>query len=57
MDTIKKRLRERSTYVGLSVLFGLAGVTVAPEALELLGAAVLGVVGVVEAARDEDADE
>lgn len=53
MEKIKARLKERSTYVGLAVLLGLTGVMVPVETLELLGAGLLGIVGLVETMRAE----
>lgn len=39
-EWLKDRLKERSTYIGLSLLLGSFGVTLAPEQLELIAAAV-----------------
>jgi hypothetical protein len=52
-EIIKKRLRERSTYVGLAVLLGLAGVSVPADALQTIGAGLLGLVGLIETMRSE----
>lgn len=53
MAWIKARLRERSTYVGLVVLLGFAGIHVPVEALELLGGGLVAVAGAVEMGRSE----
>jgi hypothetical protein len=53
VDKHKARLKERSTYVGLAVLLGLGGVSVPVDALQMIGAGVLGIVGLIETMRAE----
>lgn len=48
MDWIVERLKEKSTYNGLTMLLGLVGYVVAPGALEVIGMGVAGVIGLVE---------
>lgn len=48
MNWIVARLKEKSTYNGLTMLIGLLGYAVAPGALEVIGMGVAGVIGLVE---------
>ncbi len=50
---LKDRLQEPSTYRGISLLLGAAGVYVDPAALEVIVSGVLALVGVVETVRKE----
>jgi len=50
---IADRLREPSTWRGLAVLLGAAGVAVNPELLQHIGAAVAGLIGAIEIVRRE----
>lgn len=56
MDWIKERLKESSTYTGLSILAGVVGYTIAPGAFELIGGGVLGVIGLIETIKSEHAE-
>jgi hypothetical protein len=53
MNTIKRYLTQSSTYKGLALLLSVAGITIAPGAVEAIGAAVVAVIGIVETFRDE----
>jgi hypothetical protein len=53
MNTIKRYLTQSSTYKGLALLLSVAGITIAPGAVEAIGAAVVAVIGIVETLRDE----
>lgn len=51
---ILDRLSEKSTWRGLASLVGLFGVVVAPDQLELIGAGIVAVIGIIEMGRKED---
>ncbi len=51
------RLKEPSTWRGLSLLLAASGVTVAPELIYQIGAAVVAILGAVEIARKETPKE
>jgi hypothetical protein len=53
MNTIKRYLTQTSTYRGLALLLSVAGITIAPGAVEAIGAAVVAIIGIVETFRDE----
>jgi hypothetical protein len=53
MNTIKRYLTQSSTYKGLALLLSVAGITIAPGAVEAIGAAVVAVIGIVETLRDD----
>jgi len=53
METVKRYLKQTSTYRGLALLLSVAGITVAPGAAEAIGAAVVAIIGIVETFRDE----
>jgi hypothetical protein len=57
MKWLKARLQERSTYTGIALLLGLAGVTVPVEAVQLVGSALLAILGAVEMLRTERASD
>ena len=50
---ILDRLGEASTWKGLSILAGLLGVVVAPAQLEIIGGAIITIVGAIETLRKE----
>lgn len=56
MQWIKDRLNESSTYTGLSILAGVVGYTIAPGALEVIGAGVAGLIGLIETLKEEKTD-
>jgi hypothetical protein len=53
MSTIKRYLTQTSTYKGLALLLSVAGITIAPGAVEAIGAAVVVIIGIIETFRDE----
>jgi len=53
MDEIKRYLTQPSTYKGIVLLLSVAGITVAPGAVETIGAALVAIIGLIEVARDE----
>jgi len=53
MNTVKRYLTQSSTYKGLALLLSVAGITIAPGAVEAIGAAVVAAIGIVETFRDE----
>lgn len=50
---ILDRLGEVSTWKGVSILAGLFGLVVAPDQLEIIGAAIVSIVGAIEMIRKE----
>lgn len=52
-DTIKRYMRQTSTWRGLALLLSAIGVTVAPGAVEAIGAGVVAVIGIIETVRDD----
>ena len=53
METVKRYLTQTSTYRGLALILSVAGITIAPGAVEAIGAAVVAIIGIVETFRDE----
>lgn len=53
MKTILDRLKEPSTYRGLVVLAGTAGVILSPELATAIGATVAAIIGLIEVIRSE----
>jgi len=53
MKTILDRLKEPSTYRGLAVLAGAAGIVVSPDLTAAIGTAVAAVLGLIEIIRAE----
>ena len=53
MNTILSRLKEASTYRGLAVLAGAAGVAISPSLTVAIGTAVAAVLGLIEVIRSE----
>lgn len=49
----KDRLKERSTYIGLSLLLGSLGIVVAPEQLEVIVVSATAIAGVVQTVKKE----
>ena len=54
-EWILDRLKEKSTWRGLASLVGLFGVIVAPDQLELIGAGIVAIIGIIEMGRKETA--
>lgn len=48
-----ERLREPSTWRGITTLLGVIGVTLSPEQWAAISAAVIGLLGVIEVFRKE----
>lgn len=53
METLKDYLKQGSTYRGISLIIGLIGVTVAPGAVEAIGAGIIAAIGIWETVRDQ----
>ena len=53
MNNIIARLKEPSTFRGLAILAGLAGVTIDPAQVNAIAAAVAAVLGLIEVFRRE----
>jgi hypothetical protein len=53
MKTILDRLKEPSTYRGLAVIAGAAGIVLSPGLVVAIGAAVAAVLGLIEVIRSE----
>jgi hypothetical protein len=53
MDWIINRLKEKSTYTGLSLLAGVAGYAIAPGAFELICMGVVSLHGIIETVSEE----
>ena len=53
MNNILARLKEPSTFRGLAILAGLAGVTIDPAQVNAIAAAVAAVLGLIEVFRKE----
>ena len=53
MKTILDRLKEPSTYRGLAVLAGTAGIILSPELAAAIGATVAAIIGLIEVIRSE----
>lgn len=53
METVKKYLKQPSTYKGLALLASIAGWGIAPGAFELIGAGVVAAIGIYETLRNE----
>ena len=53
MKTILDRLKEPSTYRGLAVIAGAAGIVLSPGLVVAIGAAVAAVLGMIEVIRSE----
>jgi len=53
MKTILDKLKEPSTYRGLAVLAGTAGIVLSPNLTVAIGAAVAAVIGLIEVIRSE----
>jgi len=50
---IKDRLKEKSTYHGLTLLSGTFGLLIDPALLEMIGTGVIGVMGLIETVSRE----
>lgn len=53
MNTLIAQLKQPSTFRGLAILAGLAGVTIDPAQVNAIAAAVAAVLGLIEVFRDE----
>ena len=53
MKTILDRLKEPSTYRGLAVLAGTAGIVLSPGLTTAIGVAVAAIIGLIEVVRSE----
>jgi hypothetical protein len=53
MNNILARLKEPSTFRGLAILSGLAGIAIDPNQVNAIGAAVAAVIGLIEVFRKE----
>ena len=53
MDWFLERLKEPSTWRGLTGLLAAVGVVVSPDLIAQIGAAVVAILGVIEVARKE----
>lgn len=53
MNKLKEYFKQPSTYKGLAVIISLIGMTVAPGAVETIGAAIIAIIGIHETARNE----
>lgn len=52
-ELIFKYGTQPSTWKGLTLVLGAAGVAVSPEFMDAIGAAVMGLIGAIEVYRDE----
>ncbi|WP_261840907.1 hypothetical protein [Aliamphritea ceti] len=52
-EWFKDRVKERSTWRGLAILAGLAGVAVDPVQIEMIGMGVAGALATVEAVTQD----
>jgi len=61
MDKIKevigRQIRQPSTWRGLGLLLSVLGVTVAPGAVEAIGAGFIAAIAIWETIRDQSRDE
>lgn len=48
-----ERLKEKSTYQGITVVAGVIGYNIAPELVEIITTICLGVIGAIEIFRKE----
>jgi len=53
MKTILDKLKEPSTYRGLAVLAGTAGIVLSPAFAVAIGATVAAIIGLIEVIRSE----
>jgi hypothetical protein len=53
MKSLFIKLKEPSTYRGLAILGGIAGISLDPSAWEAIGTAVAAVIGLIEVFRKE----
>lgn len=56
METLKSYLKQSSTYKGLALLASLAGYAINPALFEVIGAGVVGLLGVWETVRNQRND-
>lgn len=55
MEWIIERLKEASTWRGLTVLLGAIGITISPDLVAQIGLAVTAIIGAIEIWRKEKA--
>lgn len=53
MNTIKRYVKQPSTWRGIALLLSACGIVVAPGAVEAIGAGVVAIIGIIEAVKDE----
>ncbi len=53
LNTILKKLKEKSTWAGLGTLIALAGLKLDPEQFTAISTAVIGLIGAYEVFRKE----
>lgn len=53
MKTILNYLKQKSTWKGLAVVAGAAGIAWSPEQFEAVSVAVIGLIGLLEVFRNE----
>lgn len=53
MKWIKDRLKEKSTYHGLTLLAGSFGLIIDPSLLEMVGTGIIGAMGLIETVSRE----
>lgn len=54
MGAVKRYLKQPSTWRGLALLLSAVGITIAPGAVEAIGAGVVALIGIAETVRDGD---
>lgn len=54
MNTIKRYLKQPSTWRGLALILSAAGIVIDPEVMVTIGAAIAGAIGVYDTVRDGD---
>ncbi|MEE8341981.1 MAG: hypothetical protein V3S42_04655 [Candidatus Neomarinimicrobiota bacterium] len=53
MNFIKKKLKEKSTYVGLAMILGVIGLKLSPEQYQAIGAIAVAAIAAFEVFRNE----
>jgi hypothetical protein len=57
MKAIIERLKEPSTFRGLTIISGIAGLNLAPDQAVAIGTAVMSILGLIEVFRKEKQTE
>jgi len=52
-EWVLDRLKEKSTWKGISILAGLLGVALAPDQLEIIGTSIVAIIAAIEVLRKE----